>query len=123
LVASYTRSAFDLNLGAAASTMLSGAWNWRRPRNNWGLNASYSRIQSSRAALSNVSGWQATGGYMQRLPANLLVTINYTHVNSRGAYLNLANSITVDGARITVGWAPHRGRRGLPGAADIPDDQ
>jgi hypothetical protein len=116
-VAMYTRMGYDLYLGAvSANTLLSGAWNWRRPRNNWGLYASYSRTQTNSAGLTSIWGWQGSAGITQRLPGNLFMSANYSHLSSRGVYLNFANRIIVDGVRLTIGWAPHR--RGRNAAAD-----
>jgi hypothetical protein len=121
-VGSFTRSGYDMTLGTiGTNTTLSVAWNWRRPRNNWGLNAAFSRIENSSAGLSSLNGWQTTGGFSERLPGNLFVTANYTHLSSRGTYLNFANRINIDGARITLGWAPQR-RRSAPADVALDDD-
>ena len=43
------------------------------------------------------------------------MSANYSHLSSRGVYLNFANRIIVDGVRLTIGWAPHRrGRNAAP---------
>jgi hypothetical protein len=113
-LASYNRTGYDFNFNAGAigaNTIISGAWQWRRPRNDWALNAGYNRIQSNTHGLTGISGWQTHAGFTQRLPGNLYVSATYTHLASRGIYLNLSNQINLDGARIMIGWAPRGARR------------
>jgi hypothetical protein len=123
LVASYTRSGHDINAGAiGTNSVVAGAWNWRRPRSSWGLNASYSRTQNTSTGILSVSGWQAAAAMSKRLPGNLFVSFSYTHLSSQGLYLSLANRIAVDGARISLGWAPRHRMRNTPTPGDDPND-
>ena len=120
-LASYNRTGYDFNFNAGAlgaNTIISGAWQWRRPRSDWGFNAGYNRIQSSTPGFTGLSGWQTNAGFTQRLPANLFVNATYTHLSSRGVYLSLNNQITIDGARIMIGWAPRGVRRNATGVLD-----
>jgi hypothetical protein len=121
-LASYSRTGYDFNFNAGAlgaNSVISGAWQWRRPRSDWAFNAGYNRIQSSTTGLTGLSGWQTHAGFTQRLPANLFLSLTYTHLSSRGVYLNLNNHINLDGARISIGWAPRGIRRtSSPGILD-----
>jgi hypothetical protein len=95
-----------------ANDMMTAAWNWRRPRNTWGLQAWFTRNQSGSHTVSGLTGWQATAGITKRLGSDFFMTLNYSHVSSRGTYLTFVNHVDMDGARITLGWAPHRRRSG-----------
>jgi len=107
-LASYNRTGYDLSGGGLGGTnMITAAWNWRRPRNNWGINVSFSRTETNNPGFSNINGWQITAGISQRLKNNLLLDMDYTHVSSRGAYLALANDVTINAVRISLAWSPH----------------
>lgn len=107
LLGSYNRSGYDLNAAAVGSnTIISGAWNWHQPRRSWGLHATYSRTETSNTGFANVSGWQAMVGFSQRILDNILMQATYSHLRSRGVYATLANNVTVDALRLTIGWSP-----------------
>jgi len=123
LLASYSRSGYDLTAGGVGgNSLFSGAWAWRRPRNNWGLNASYSYTKTGTAGLATVSGWHAAVGFNQRLSDNFIMTATCTYLDSRGSYLNISNRIKVEGVRITLGWAPRQRRRDTYSAPDTPEN-
>ena len=105
-VAMYTRMGYDLYLGAvSANTLLSGAWNWRRPRNNWGVHASYSRTQTNSAGLASIWGWQGSAGIIAAPARQSVHERQLLAPQQPGRVLELANRIIVDGVRLTIGWA------------------
>ena len=120
-LATYNRTGYDFNFNAGAigaNSIISGAWQWRRPRSDRAFNAGYNRIKSNTTGLTSLSGWQTHAGFTQRLPGNLFLSATYTHLSSRGVYLNLNNHINLDGARIMIGWAPRGVLRTSPGILD-----
>jgi hypothetical protein len=123
LLASFTRTGYDLSGGGLGATeLMSVAWNWRYPRRNWGCYTSFSRSATSSPGFSNISGWQASGGFSDRLRGNLLLNIAYTHVSGRSVFLSLANDVTVNSIRISLAWVP-RLRGFNAGGPDEPEQQ
>ncbi len=123
LLASYTRSGYDLTAGAVGtSTTSSAAWNWHSPRRNWGLHASFNRTETGSTGYATLSGWQAMAGFSQRIANNLLLQASYSHFRSQGVFLSLANNVTGDAVRISFGWAPNS-RHTSPGMRDVEPEE
>jgi hypothetical protein len=106
-IGAYEHSAVDASSSTVgAHTRVTGGWGWHEPGRSWALHASVGRSRLGDSGFVTISGWQASAGFTQRLMWDLLVMANYTHLNSRGAYLNTRHLIIMDGVRISVGWTP-----------------
>jgi hypothetical protein len=123
LLGAYTRSGYDLHTAAVgATTTSSAAWNWHSPRRSWGLHASFNRTGTGSTGYATVGGWQAMGGFSQRIADNLLLQATYSYFRSRGVYLGFANDVTGDAVRISFGWSP-KARHTSPGIRDGEPEQ
>ena len=112
LLALYNRSAYDAATAAiGTNTIYSGAWNWRHPRSNWGLYATYMRHDTTNTGFSSLWGWQARAGVSRALSGNLTLLIDGSYVRSRGVFLARENGVNVQAIRISLGWTPGLTRR------------
>jgi hypothetical protein len=107
LVASYNRTGSDeYGLAVGTVTMMSGAWNWRRPGSRWGAFASYGNQQTRNAGYVSVSGWQVSSGITSQLNPHTTVSLQYAYLRSVGTYAGTFNNIGIHSIRLSLGWAP-----------------
>ncbi len=107
-VASYRRSSYDgSGLGVGTNTNSSGAWSWRRPGARWSVFSSFGYQQMANTGFSSFSGWSASAGLNQILPANMRLSAQYVYFHSSGTYTGGGTTgVSVNSIRVTVGWSP-----------------
>jgi len=116
-MASFDRDSYDSGVSIIGSSRrISAAWNWRPPRSSWGLNATFSRHDITNTGFVNIGGWHASTSFSRRLTWDLLMTASYSHLSSRGAFLNTQNLVVMDGVRVSISWVPFRRRETNDGA-------
>jgi hypothetical protein len=80
------------------------------------LNATFSRHDITNTGFVNIGGWHASTSFSRRLTWDLLMTASYSHLSSRGAFLNTQNLVVMDGVRVSISWVPFRRRETNDGA-------
>jgi hypothetical protein len=117
-IGSFEQNSYDSSTSVVGSNRrVSAAWNWRDPRRSWGLHAAFTRSDLSNTGFVNIGGWHASASFVKRLGWNLMTTATYTHLWSRGAFLNTRNLIVIDTVRVSIGWTPRLRREISDGPA------
>lgn len=111
LIGQYNLSASDANnFAIGTSTSISGAWNWQRIGNPWGLFANYSRQKQSNTGFIGLNGYQGAAGTNVRLSREISASVQYVYVNSTSQYVNSANGFAGHSVRASLGWSPQARR-------------
>jgi len=109
LVATYNSAGLLIGDSAATigrNTIYRGAWSWRPIRTAWNLHANYSHTDTSGTGFLTLKGWQGGAGVNRSLGWNMVLSFNYAYVTSSSNYLGKERQVSVNTARLSLGWAP-----------------
>ena len=105
--ASVDRSAGDAyGIGAGSVLTASGSWRWQPRSRNWALFASFGEERMRHSAVTDLTGWRASGGLGRRLGEGVNLQIQQSYFTYTGMLLNKLYSFQVHAAMLSIVWAP-----------------
>lgn len=111
LLGSFDRTVNDsYGLGTSTSSTSTAAWRWRRPQSRWSLQCSFSWQQLQGGALTNTSGWRATGTVGRAFGTHLAGLWQYTYLTYSGGLQTSAYSLNESAVRFSLVWTAQPNR-------------
>jgi hypothetical protein len=93
-------------VGAADTTTINAAWQWRRPGRRWGLSSSYMREQFRNGIFNNIDGWRATGGVSRFLGWHAVLEAAYSYGSYKSETPLRPYQSAQNAVRLSVMWVP-----------------
>jgi hypothetical protein len=111
LAGTYDRTAmngYGYTTGTTTNTM--GSWAWNRRGSRWSLFAGFGQEQVRSTGFLSITGWQSSAGASAYLGAQMMLTAQYSYLDSTGKFLGTLDNVSIHSVRLTLGWVPQHGR-------------